>query len=83
MTATPGGVSPATVATPGINFALLDKLCAEQGATDEVARADLLDVNRTTLWRWRNGIQTPGLDVAARIAGRLNITVDELIGRAT
>lgn len=83
MTATGNGVDPATVATPlTIRFDLFDQKCAELGALDEKARAELVEVNRTTLWRWRTGVQTPNLETATRIAHRFDITVEDLIDGA-
>lgn len=80
MTATGSGTSPATVATlRRINFRLFDIKCAELGALDDVARAELVEVNRVTLWRWRNGHQAVSLEAAARIAGLFSITLDELL----
>lgn len=61
---------------------LFDTKCAERGALDEVARAELVGANRTTLWRWRTSRQTPTLAQALDIALALGISVDELIGRA-
>lgn len=65
-----------------IKFDLFDRKCAELGALDEKARAELVEVNRSTLWRWRTGVQTPSLEVATRIADKFDITVEELIGKA-
>lgn len=84
MTATASG-SPATAdATPpaAIDFTVFDRECAKRDATSEPARARLADVDRTTLWRWRTGRQTPTLDAAARIAETFGITIDQLTGRA-
>jgi hypothetical protein len=81
MAATPIASQPATSATPLIDFAVFDAKAAEHGATNESARAQLADVDRTTLWRWRTGRQTPGLEVSSRVADRLGISLDELTGR--
>lgn len=83
VTATDGRDPGATPATPRIDFATFDIKCAERGALDEAARAELVDVDRTTLWRWRNGRQTPTLAQAVDIAERFGISVEELIGRVT
>lgn len=64
-----------------IDFAVFDRECALRGATDETARAELVDVDRTTLWRWRKGAQTPSLDVVSRVADRFGLPVDDLIER--
>jgi DNA-binding XRE family transcriptional regulator len=79
VTATPSGDSPATVATGRIDFELFDAKCADKGALDDVARADLVDVDRTTLWRWRNGRQAVSLEAAVRIADRLEVKLDDLL----
>lgn len=80
MTATVSGQSPATGATPPrIKFEVFDREAAKLGAKDETARAELAEVDRTTLWRWRNGKQFPSLDRAARIAARFRVSLDELI----
>lgn len=81
MTAAQGGVRPATdAALIQLDFALFDRKCAEKGATNEVARAELVGVNRITLWRWRVGHQKPNLEAATRIAHLFDTTVEELIG---
>lgn len=71
---------PAT--DPRINFAVFDAKCAERGATNDVARARLAGVNRTTIWRWRKGLYSPDFKVATQIAHRFGISLDELTGRA-
>jgi len=48
------------------------------GATSESAKARLVGADRKTLWRYRQGIVPPGLDIAMRWADRLGVTVDEL-----
>lgn len=76
-------MKPATDATATqIDFAVFDAKCAEEGARDESARAELVGVSRTTLWRWRKGTQQVSLPVASRLAERFDITLDELTGRA-
>lgn len=81
MTATPSGQSPATDATPGINWVVFDELCAKRGATDETARAALVNIDRTTLWRWRKGKQRPIFANILTLADALETTVDKLTQR--
>jgi len=50
---------------------------AELDATNDVARARLCDMDRTNLLRIRNG-QTPSLELAMHMAGKLGLTVEEL-----
>lgn len=57
---------------------VFDALTLRKGATSEVERARLLDINRTTLYRIRIRRVTPTLQLAMRIADRLDSTVDEL-----
>jgi DNA-binding XRE family transcriptional regulator len=82
VTATGGGAKPATDATPRIRFEIFDRECERRGAQDETAKAELVGVDRTTLWRWRNGRLTPSLAAATRIAETFDLTVEELIERA-
>jgi transcriptional regulator with XRE-family HTH domain len=51
------------------------------GATTDAAKAELIGVDRVTLWRYRTGRLTPSLDRAYAIARTLGITVDDLIER--
>lgn len=69
-------------AEPRIDFAIFEAKCAEHGATTDVARAQVVGVNRTTIWRWRKGLCAPDLTVATEIAEQFGITLDELTGRA-
>lgn len=86
MTATDGGVTPATDATTPsvkvpIDFDVFDTKCAEKGALDESARAKAVGINRVTLWRWRRGSQQPSLLVVSHVARTLGVSVDDLTGR--
>lgn len=82
MAATPSADKHATHATPRIDFAIFDAAAKRAGANDETARAELVGVDRATLWRWRNGRNSPALDTAARIAETLGVSLNELTGRA-
>lgn len=61
---------------------MFDREAARLHATDESSRAELAGVDRTTLWRWRHGKQTPSLEKATDIAARFGISVEDLIERA-
>lgn len=49
---------------------------------DETARAEVANVDRTTLWRWRKDKQRPSLPTVYRLAERFGISVDDLIEAA-
>lgn len=57
---------------------VFDTLAAPLEASSEVELARRLGVDRTTLYRIREGKVTPTLTVAMRMADRLGTTVDEL-----
>jgi len=61
-----------------LNTDLFDTLAARKGATTHQQRIDLIQVDRATYFRWRQGATAPSLDVALRIADRLGTTVDRL-----
>jgi transcriptional regulator with XRE-family HTH domain len=42
--------------------------------------AKVLDVNASTVAKWRDGTRMPRLDVAIRLAHLLNVSLDELWG---
>jgi DNA-binding XRE family transcriptional regulator len=52
------------------------------GALTDAAKADLIGVDRATMWRYRNGHLTPSLDRALSIANLFGLTVEELIEMA-
>lgn len=64
-----------------ISFEVFDVECAKRGATDETSRGRLVDIDRTTLWRWRTGRQDPSLEAVIRIATTLEVAVEKLLGR--
>lgn len=60
------------------NADLFERRCAELGAHTERDRAALVDVDVSTLHRFRTGEIGPRLAVARRFAKRLNLSVDDL-----
>ena len=70
----------ATDATPVARLRLdvFDANTARLGATTDAARAELIGVDRATIWRWRNGHLTPSLDRAMTIANLLGLAMEEL-----
>lgn len=74
-----------TAATPAkerrLDVALFDRLAEAAGARDDQAKAELIGVDRVTLWRYRRGKLQPGIEVAFRMADRLGVTVDQLFPR--
>lgn len=56
---------------------VFDARTAELGATTDVDRARLCDMDRTNLYRIRSG-QTPSLELAMHMAARLDLAVEDL-----
>lgn len=72
-----------TSATPHVvlRVEVFDTLTAKFGATTDVARAELLGVDRATLQRLRKRKFHPRIATALRMADRLGTTFDELFER--
>lgn len=80
VTAKESAAKPATGATQvRLRLDVFDQRTEELGAATDAARAELIDVDRVTMWRYRTGRLTPSLDKAMAIAAQLGITVEELI----
>jgi transcriptional regulator with XRE-family HTH domain len=60
---------------------IFDARAEEMGATTDAAKADLVGVDRATLWRWRKGYLTPSLDTVMAIAAKLDIPLSDLVKR--
>lgn len=58
---------------------MFDRRTEELGATTDAAKADLIEVDRVTMWRYRKGHLSPSLDRAITIANRLGISLTDLI----
>lgn len=65
-------------AMPRLNADLFDRRCEAKGAYSDAEKAALVGVNRSTLLRFRRGDMGPRLEVARRMAERLEVTVDQL-----
>lgn len=78
MSAAPPRGEAATLSPIRLKTDVFTTLTADLGAGSEKELARLLDMDRTTLYRIRNGMVTPTLTVAMRMADRLGTTVDEL-----
>lgn len=61
-----------------MDMELFERRCAAKGATTVEQKADLAGVDWSTIHRFGNGTMGPRLEVARRIAGRLEVSVDEL-----
>lgn len=62
---------------------VLDERAIRFGAKTEIELAQHLGIDRTTLYRIRNGKTTPSLELAMDLAGRLGVTVEELFEQVT
>lgn len=66
-------------ATSALNFSVIDEYAREHGLT-RAELAECLGVDRTTLWRWQEGLVVPTFEALRDAAGRIGMTVDELTG---
>lgn len=64
-------------AAPSLNFTVIDQR-AEQLGVDRLELADFLELDRTTVWRWRNGLTTPTLAAVKEVAAKLGLSIDEI-----
>jgi transcriptional regulator with XRE-family HTH domain len=64
-------------ATPALNFTAIDQR-AEELKVDRLELAEFLGLDRTTVWRWRNGLTAPSLAAVKEVAARLGLTLDEI-----
>lgn len=83
MPATREAASPATPAAASLDFDAIDQLAADLGHTGVVAVAQLLGLDRTTIWRYRQNLMTPNLAVVDQIAERLGVPRATILGHAT
>ncbi|MFE7868807.1 helix-turn-helix transcriptional regulator [Micromonospora sp. HUAS LYJ1] len=77
MSAAPTRCDSATPSPIRLRTDRFDQLLASLAETEQ-DRAQLLGMDRATLWRIRRGRVTPTLDVAMRMAAVCGTTVDEL-----
>jgi DNA-binding XRE family transcriptional regulator len=57
---------------------VFDARTSQLGATTDPARADLIGVDRVTMWRYRTGRLKPSLNKALTIAAQLDIPFTDL-----
>jgi DNA-binding XRE family transcriptional regulator len=62
---------------------VLDALMQQQGVQSVAGQAERVGVNRSTLFRLRNGETVPSVDLAMRIAAAAGTTVEVLFERVT
>lgn len=65
-----------------LNVDRFDAECLLRDATSDASRAELVGVDRATVWRWRTGRQQPSLDTIAHLAATFAVSVDDLIDRS-
>lgn len=65
-----------------MDLTVFDTYAEAKGALDDQAKADLIEVDRVTLWRYRTGRLTPSLGRAMSIARTLGCDFDALFPRA-
>jgi hypothetical protein len=84
VTATRRARKPATNATPSVRvrlkFDLIDSWAIGQGReTSDTDLADLLGIDRSTVYRWRKALLTPSLETTLGLARRIGCQVENLI----
>lgn len=62
-----------------LNFEVIDRRCAELGATTDAERAERLGTTASSLSRWRRGVMDITLDRAAQIAANIGLTLTEIV----
>jgi DNA-binding XRE family transcriptional regulator len=62
-----------------LNETVFDRLTTNLGAMTDVARAELLGIDRSTIRRLRDG-RLPSLETAFALATKLSSTVEQLFG---
>lgn len=63
------------------NPSVLDKIRYEQGIRSDTALADALDVDRSTVTRWRNGESIPSFTTLSRMVWEYGISFKEMTQR--
>jgi hypothetical protein len=64
-----------------LDFTVIDAKAREIGIDTDVALAEHLGTDRSTLYRWRRRQIGVALATAMRIADRLQLTVEKIIGQ--
>lgn|SRR6185369_15483773 len=80
MAATHDDATDATLVAR-LRLDVFDANAERLGAMSDQAKADLIGVDRATMWRYRTGKMTPTLDRALAIAEVLGVDLSELIER--
>lgn len=73
--------SPASSAKVWFDFQVIDRRARELGIETDVALADFLETDRSTLYRWRRRLIGVALVTAMRVAERLDLTVEQIISQ--
>ena len=58
----------------------LKKLREENGYKSQQSFADAIGVSQSTVGNWESGTREPNLNLILKIANKLNVSVDELLG---
>lgn len=58
-----------------LDFDVIDARAKELGIE---SLHDHLDIERQTVWRWRNGLVQPTFEMVERVADKLSLTIDEV-----
>jgi transcriptional regulator with XRE-family HTH domain len=64
-------------ATPALNFTAIDRR-ADELNVDRLELADFLGLDKTTVWRWRNGLTVPSFGAIKEVAAKLGLSLDEI-----
>lgn len=69
-------------ATPALNFEVINAW-ADARDLSRGELAERLGIDRTTLWRWQQGLAVPTFEAVCGVAESLGLTVDEVRSRGS
>ena len=65
-----------------MNFSNNLKRLRKEKGFKQADLADLLELQRSTIGKWENGVNYPSVEILDKLAALLEVSTDELLGRA-